>query len=128
MTEERRRLGGSYRVAWMVLLGISALLVVVGLLLFFLPEADRLVLPDARSSRLLGMATVAIGILSASIIWYGIRDGSPLSVRIMWTLPVVAAGIAAVFLIGDDYVAAAVYAGMAALATWMQVILERRVW
>lgn len=125
MTEETRP-GGSYRVAWMVLFLIAVVLIALGLAMMFLPEGSGLPVPtEARDSQLLGIATAAIGVLSASVIWYGIRDGSPLSIRITWTLPVLAAGIAAVYLIGGEHLAAAVYAGTAAVSAWMLAHLAR---
>lgn len=126
-----------FRFGWITLMVIAVLLVLFGLFVLFSPidpsdfesttgeswDAFSSSNPEVavyleREARLLAVATTGIGIFAASLVWFGIREDSDLAVKIMWTLPVVLIGSAAVFVVGDGLPLAGFYAAVTALAAF----------
>jgi hypothetical protein len=79
------------------------------------------------ATRLLGMATMGIGLLGVAVVWYGIRDGSRIAVKTMWTVPVVLSGAAVAWFLSGDLVVAGVCTGVAALVAFALVGARRSV-
>ena len=51
--------------------------------------------------RLLAVATMGFGILALFVTWFGVRDRSPLSINVMWTLPLLTVALALTFVLDE---------------------------
>lgn len=145
MSEEIR----ARRPSWFVLIFlivISVSLAVLGLFVLFFPvepsifetatgetwagfssSAPSVATYLELATRLLAVATIGIGVLGVAVVWYGMRDGSKIAVKTMWTIPVVLSGAAAVLVLSDGLLIAGICAGVAALAALALVRAGRSV-
>ena len=78
-----------------------------------------------RERRLLGILTVAFGLFTTVLAWYGMRRGIGLAVRAMWIVPAVMAAVAIVFVVGDRPELGVTYAVVTVLAALAIVRAQR---
>lgn len=140
----RRGPGPLFRVAWGFLAVVSVALILYGGYIFYAPTqatffaqladgsfdslrssdpgvADYIVL----MTRLLAVTAMGLGTLSLFVTWFGVRDRSPLSINVMWTLPLLAAALALTFILEGANMAAIALAGVTVLLALSLVIARR---
>ena len=102
----RRGPGPVFQVAWGFLAVVSTALILAGGFILYSPEdatffshltgqvfdalldsSPELAEYVALITRLLAITMMGFGILSLFVTWFGVRDRSPLSINVMWTLP-----------------------------------------
>lgn len=132
----RRGSNTLFTIAWGSLAAVSVVLVLVGGLILYAPEFaawvsdfDAVDLDSLDSdtaehvtliTRLLALSAMGFGILSLFVTLFGVRDRSPLSVSVMWTLPVMIATLGLTLVLdGNNYVGL----GMAFLAALLSLAL-----
>ena len=141
----RRGPGPLFTLAWGLLALVSLSLVLVGGYILYAPEQatlfsrltglefDALVdsSPDVADfitllTRLLAITSMGFGILSLFVTWFGVRDRSPLSINVMWTLPLLTGGLALLMVFeGSNFVGLAL-AGLTALLALALVVARRQ--
>lgn len=123
---KRRGPGPLFTLAWGVLAAVAAALILVAGFILYSPgdatwfagltgqdfDALESSAPELAGyvnliTRLLAVATMGFGILSLFVTWFGVRDRSPLSINVMWTMPLLTAALALAFVLDDN-----TYAGL----------------
>ena len=135
----RRGSNTLFTIAWGFLAAVSVVLVLVGGLILYAPEyaawfSDTVDLGSLDGdtaehvtliTRLLALSAMGFGILSLFVTLFGVRDRSPLSVSVMWTLPVLIATLGMTLVLdGNNYVGLAM-AFLAALMSFALVIARK---
>jgi hypothetical protein len=77
-------------------------------------------------SRLLSIGFIGFGILALFVTWFGVRDRSPLAINVMWTLPLLVAGLAFAFVLDDRIMIGALLGAPAVILAVALVIARRR--
>ena len=133
-----------FTLAWGLLALVSVSLVLAGGFILYAPEEATLFsrltgqefesLTDSSPevaeylvliTRLLAITSMGFGILALFVTWFGVRDRSPLSINVMWTLPLLTGGLALTMVIeGSNFVGLAL-AGVTALLALALVIARR---
>ncbi len=137
----RRGPGPLFTVAWGALAVVAVALVLVGGYILYSPAdatwfsgltgqefenlddsvADYVTLV----TRLLAVSTMGFGILALFVTWFGVRDRSPLSINLMWTLPLLTAGLAFTFVLEDNMYLGLGLAGLTVILA-LSLIIARR--
>lgn len=119
----RKGPGPMFTAAWGVLAVVATSLILVGGFILYAPgdatwftgltgqefESLETSSPELAGyvnliTRLLAVATMGFGILALFVTWFGVRDRSPLSINVMWTLPLLTVALALTFVLdGNSY-------------------------
>jgi hypothetical protein len=134
--------GPLFRLSWILLAVVAGTLVLGGAYLLYAPTDTFTSLtgeswqqfssaqPDAAGytvliSRLLAIGAVGFGILALFVTWFGVRDRSPLAINVMWTLPLLIAGLAFAFVL-DDRTTVGALLGVPAVILALALVIARR--
>ncbi len=140
----RRGPGRLFGVAWGFLAVVSAVLAGYGAYVFSAPaeatwfaELAGQSFDSLRSSdpsladyitlmnRILAVTAMGFGILSLFVTWFGVRDRSPLSINVMWTMPLLTGALALTFALEGAIVVAVAIGGVTTLLALSLVIARR---
>lgn len=140
----RRGPGPLFRLAWTVLAVVSGLLILGGGFILYSPadatwfsgltgqEFDTLreSSPDLAGyvtliTRLLAVATMGFGILALFVTWFGVRDRSPLSINVMWTLPLLTGALGLTLVLEGNNTLGLILAGSTAVLALALVVARR---
>jgi hypothetical protein len=134
--------GPLFRLSWILLAVVAGILVLGGAYLLYAPTDTYASLtgeswqqfssaqPDAAGytvlvSRLLAIGAVGFGILALFVTWFGVRDRSPLAINVMWTLPLLIAGLAFAFVL-DGRTTVGALLGVPAVILALALVIARR--
>ncbi|MFO7299517.1 MAG: hypothetical protein DIU67_004925 [Actinomycetes bacterium] len=141
-----RSRGVMFTASWVVLAAVSVLLVLAGGWILYSPgdagwfsglatlDLDALNSSDpdlaghvVLTTRLLAAAAMGFGILSLFVTWFGVRDMSPLSVSVMWTLPILMATLGLILLLDGNEMVGLGFAVVAVVLSLALAIARRNV-
>lgn len=133
-----------FTVAWAILALVAIVLILAGGYILYSPADATLFTgitgldPDSLQSsspdlaryvtvitRLLAVAVIGFGILALFVTWFGVRDRSPLSINIMWTLPLLVGSLGLTLVLEGSVLIGLALAGLTAILCLALVIARR---
>ena len=136
--------GGSFRLGWILVLGVSAFVLLASLFVVAVPvdrdffaETTGLVWAEfaienpavarslERTGRRHGISFGAFGLFALVVSWSRLRIGDRWAARVMWILPLVLAAVTMLFVANEATVLAAFYGAMAMAAAAGLVLVAR---
>lgn len=136
--------GAVFTLAWCTLAIVAIALVLGGAFILYSPgdatwfssltgqefESLRNSAPELADyvtliTRLLAVATMGFGILALFVTWFGVRDRSPLSINVMWTLPLLTGALSLTLVFEGNNLLGLGLAGVTALLALALVIARR---